>query len=782
MDFPVTLRVRPVRVVVLINSAADSEDLIRVMRFLSQLWGGRFSLILPVAENTPDALTKFRLGYWRPDCVYGMGIALEQWGSLVNEACQPRQFCLLDPEVAEDIHKAAQAGFIHGDHAIHAMFKARHGRSRFDRPLTVVSADRTASLAPFCAAMFGVHPPGLREDRRDETREADPDDVVAFVDLCTEFCENNWQTWLDANAFGLSSYQNQTPSPEPTVVLVGDSVSDLSHFWNLRSIGDPDEAPRILPVLHGQSGNTQLVEAVARWLGRFDKVSNYCVVTSSTVSGAECTTFCDTLKQALSETSIEYIDYETPRNRVHRVIPFESEVTWSVKRDDQKIEFVPPKPEVLPTLNQSDCWYVDLVHEAGSHRSIGEMQLPSSTVIPEILNGPCPPNFEHAVMNRFGDGVDTINARCSSSKDIIRFYVPKPDEVIEELIREAGYEPVRDEKRSSYIPTVERLGGLLGAATALSGISGEIIQAISEGTELPNQIRGVCKLGGGDLAIDDYLGRVDSVNLRRSERTKRLVRRRFAEHARGEIPERLTLSSFLEHWTDRSVLVRRWKIGPCGRCGQSWFAHNLSLQEPIDCPNCGSRVLLSERVPIGYSLSPPVKHSLDEGIVPVVLAGRFLRNLTSRGFFWLPGVKYTKDGQRGDADIVACCDGHLVFAECKTLVDTPSDAAVWTKVVDQFLELANLAIACGGDLVVLAAQVDNYPDEVVQRIEDVLKDQISYILLDASDLASGHRKLEGGRWLSMSDLLPEEFPESPRVREGGPREMNFGYMKFTKGG
>lgn len=193
-------------------------------------------------------------------------------------------------------------------------------------------------------------------------------------------------------------------------------------------------------------------------------------------------------------------------------------------------------------------------------------------------------------------------------------------------------------------------------------------------------------------------------------------------------------------------------------------------------------MLLSEQVSIGYSLSPPVKHSLDEGIVPVVLAGRFLRNLTSRGFFWLPGVKHTKDGQRGGADIVACCDGYLVFAECKTLVDIPSDAAVWAKVVDQFLELANVAIACGGDLVVLAAQIDKYPDDVSHRIEESLKDQIPYILLDASDLESGHRTIEAGRWLTVTDLLPEEFPESPRLREGGAREMNFGHMKFTKGG
>lgn len=780
-ELPVTLRVRPARVVILIDHAAPVADFVRVIRFLSQLWGGRYSLILPVDPDTPDSLTAFRLGYWRPDCVFGFGIAVAKWDSVVTDACQPRQFCQLDPGIAANIRTATQAGFIHGDHAVFAMFRARHERSRFNRPLTVVSANHEFLLAPFSAAMFGLHPSELREDCRDETHEFESDDAVAFIELCTDFWKNNRQTWLDANAFGLSTYQIQTPTPEPTVVLVDEMISDLSLFWNLRSVGDPDETPRIIPVPSSGSDSKLMIDSLARWLSRFDEVSNYCVVTSSSVCEADCTLFAATLQNALLGTSIKYVDYESPRNCVPCVVPFESHVTWSVKVDEQKIEFVPPRPKVLPTLGVSDYWYVDLVGETSNRRAIAEMQPPSSRVIPEILNGPCPPNFEHAAINRFGDGVDSINVRCSSSKDLIRFHVPSADEVLEELIREGGYEIVRDEKRSSYLPTIERFGGLHVAANALSGKSGEILQAFSKGTKLPKQIRGLCKLGSGDLQIDDYLGRVDNVNRKRSERTKRIVRRRFTEHARGEIPEELTLGSYLEHWADRSVLVRSWRLGPCARCRQAWFSEEISIQNPIQCPNCGHRVLLSEKVPIGYSLSPPVKHSLEEGIVPVVLAGRFLRNMTSHGFFWLPGVKFTKAGVGGDADIVACCDGHLVFAECKTLAEISSDAAVWTKVVDQFLELANVAIDCGGDVVMLATLVSTYPEDVVRQIDASLTGRIPFALLDASDLTSGHRNSDAGGWFSMSDLLPVEFPDQRRQREGAPREMKLGYMKYTKG-
>jgi hypothetical protein len=72
---------------------------------------------------------------------------------------------------------------------------------------------------------------------------------------------------------------------------------------------------------------------------------------------------------------------------------------------------------------------------------------------------------------------------------------------------------------------------------------------------------------------------------------------------------------------------------------------------------------------------PPLTHILTdkaarpafavrEGIVPVLPARRFLSNWTNTGLFWLPGMKFRH--QHGDVDLLACCDGRLVFCECKT--------------------------------------------------------------------------------------------------------------------
>jgi hypothetical protein len=67
-----------------------------VVRFLSQIWGGRFNPILPVDPNQPDALTHFRLEQTRPDFVFGLNIDEKAWAPAVYRACQPRIYATLD--------------------------------------------------------------------------------------------------------------------------------------------------------------------------------------------------------------------------------------------------------------------------------------------------------------------------------------------------------------------------------------------------------------------------------------------------------------------------------------------------------------------------------------------------------------------------------------------------------------------------------------------------------------------------------------------------------------
>ncbi len=228
-----------------------------------------------------------------------------------------------------------------------------------------------------------------------------------------------------------------------------------------------------------------------------------------------------------------------------------------------------------------------------------------------------------------------------------------------------------------------------------------------------------------------------------------------------------------------------WKIGPCAHCHQTFFVSRLNIQQRIDCDNCGHPISLPPNVSIGYTLRRAVRHAIQEGIIPVVLTGRFLRNMTNNGFLWLPGIKYHTESESGDIDLLACCDGMLVFCECKSLSETPIDAKLWDKVVDQFLKAANLAKRCHASLVVLAAQVPEFPNRVHERLAAELSNSIQHLLLDRTDLDNGYRKTgaDGGiSMLGFSDLVANPFPELPRRWPGKPRTIETRWGKYERQG
>lgn len=243
-----TLRVRPARLAVLINKQASPTEFIRVVRFLSQLWGGRYSSIIAVDADRPDSLTKFRLSELRPDFVYGVGVNDERWASFVHSACQPRRYAPLVPSIAEDVRKAQFEEFIHADRAVIAMFEARNSRARFNRTLKAVSIDVSSPYASFCAAVFGVHHPNLADQYRDEHVTFTSVDPVDFVELCEDFVEHWKLSWLDATGFGLVTHHMMTSPLQPTILLVDNTVLDLAYFWNLRLASESFYPPWIIPV------------------------------------------------------------------------------------------------------------------------------------------------------------------------------------------------------------------------------------------------------------------------------------------------------------------------------------------------------------------------------------------------------------------------------------------------------------------------------------------------------------------------------------------------------
>lgn len=778
------VRVRPPRVAILIDRNAGQDELRLAFEFLSRIWGGRFGQILPVDPETPDALTTFRLGMSRPEFVYGIGLHDEHWARATHQACQPRGYGRLQPQFIQEIEQGHAEEYILANHALIHLFRTRNIRSTLKQTLRLVTPEPRSAWSLYCAAMFGIHYPSLRQEFYDEATSFTENSISAFVDLAAQFVTQWQQSWLDVAGHELKLRVPSGDFLAPTVVLVRSLVSDLSLFWNLRTCVDTTFPAWIIPLPVEEATNPVALDKLRQRLLAFlpyGSRPNYCLVTSQNVGEEECHMFAERFKECLGGSVITEVDYEPPRNRIPVVIPYEFETVWAADIKGRTLSIQPPRPRAFENIG-SRAWFVDLLRDVNTGRAVGELQLPPSPAVFELLNGPCPPNFEHAAIPRGGDGSDCLNIRCSGRNEVVNLYLPASEEIVDEILREHGVEPLPDEKRNSYLPVIKRFGGLFLAASALSGQSGAILTALAEDTKTLPEIQGACQLGTGELTGDSYIQQVERMLSHETERMKRIARRRFLEYARQATPENLKLHSLLEHWADRRILTRQWRIGPCGSCKQRYFVSSLRIERRIVCTNCGNRVALPSSVPVGYSLHRAARHAIKEGIIPVVLTGRFLRGMTSQGFFWLPGVEYRKGSQESDIDVVASCDGHLGFCECKLLEETLPRAQVWERVVVKFLELAAIAKTCQGSFVVLASMVKDYPRDVEERIKTELDGSIPWLLLNRHDLEKGYRNVGGGspERVRLHHLIPEPFPERPGQVTDKPRTIVMGGVLYGR--
>jgi hypothetical protein len=737
------VRVRPGRVAVLISRDAQDPDLLLAFEFFSKLWGGRFGQLLVVDPQSCDDLTRFRLGSSHPEFVYGIGLDDNYWASAARQACQPRGYGRLRPEFVRGLKQSHPEEHYLVDHALIHLFRTRDQYKDRKQILRLVTPKAPSLLATFCAATFGVHHQNLRKDYFDQDTAFSDTGATAFLELATEFVKERQQSWLDVTGHELNSRIERSgwgwSQLPPTVVLVHHPVPDLSLFWNLRTVSDTNHPAWIIPIPVGSAGEPAVLEKLKHWLLSFLSYGprpNYCLVTSQTVAEEVCRRFATEFQTALAGSPIEAVDYEPPRNHLPVAVPYEYEAVWAVDITGHKLTIQPPRPKAFEDIGSPRAWFIDLLKEVSTRRAVKGLQLPSSPVVFELLNGPCPPGFEHTAVPRTGDGVDSINVRCSGNKEVINLHLPSGEEVLEEILREHGVEPLQDEKRSSYLPVIQKFGGLESAAKAFTGKSGLILAMLQDESKTIREIKGTCKLGDGTVPGESYLESVEWLLQSQSERIKRVGKRRFAHYARNQSPENLRLASVLEFWADRSVLTREWKIGPCSRCHRSSFVPKLDIRRRIVCPACGNRISLPESVLLGYSLQRTVQLAVREGIVPVVLTGRFLRRMTNTGFFWLPGVKYKLGDQQGDIDLLA-----------------------------------------------LAAQVGEYPADVRDRIVAGIGISIPYLLLTKQDLKAGHRDVQDGghaRPIGLRDLLPDPFPEQPREPTDKPRTINMGWAIFTR--
>jgi hypothetical protein len=772
------VRVRPARVTLLIARTASQDDLLLGLKFLSRLWGGRYCQLQAVEPNGNDPVALFRLSQSRPDFVYGIGIDNDVWNNHVHQACQPRGYGPLEQKYVDNLHDSTEQHST-AAHVIHHLRRTPVGPGRRERTLRLIGCDPKSPLLPFIAALFGIHYENLGTALPNEGGWfPETGSVSAFIATHTDIVSRYARCWLDLASYGLTPRLFGSAEIPPTIVLVDSLVSDLSLFWNLRAAADSDIPEWAIPIPASAAGDPAVLGKLKEWLMAFEQYQrrpSFCRVTSASVPSTTLDNFARRFQEAMTGTHIQHVDPWEPLNRLPVVIACESEQQMAVNLSGQTLTFRVPRPNILEGVSRGS-WMVDIGEDVRRKRAIQELCLPSRFSTMAVLNTSGPMTLSMHRIVQLGNGPEGINLYCTERQEIVNIHLPTGQEILEEILRDANITPEPDEKRACYLPVMKMFGGLSKAAQAFIGQRGDVLRALLNGPLSLGDLQGKAKLGKGKLAEltqpelpATFLSRLHPIS-------RRVFRRRCKERWIKMAPSRTDVEFLLEFWADQQVLSRQWRLGPCVVCMGSFWEPHLRISKPVSCPGCGSRLRLPPQVPIGYTLHRLVAHAIREGLIPVVLTGRFLKNLTGDGFFWMPGVKYRWNDKQGDLDIVACCDGHLVIGECKTLGDTPPDTGFWEEIFKQLCATIEVGKACKASFVVLAVLADGFPPDFQEKVDKVAGPSMRCLLLNKQDLAEGYRKQKGPEdtlemFLRVDDLVIDPMPDTPRPRPTGARQI-----------
>ena len=148
------------------------------------------------------------------------------------------------------------------------------------------------------------------------------------------------------------------------------------------------------------------------------------------------------------------------------------------------------------------------------------------------------------------------------------------------------------------------------------------------------------------------------------------------------------------------------------------------------------------------------------------------------GFFWLPGMKCSRASIQSDFDILACCDGHFIAAECKTLIESGTESGTWAKLAGQVKIQRDLGRICGIQTLIVAAMCKEFPEHFKSEMLKMADRNMTVFLLNKDDLLEGHRRVpysgQQRRLMRVKDILPPEtFPSRKKRRKKGKRFVSF---------
>jgi len=777
------IRVRPHKVAVVLPWEAGVDECLLAVEFLSALWGGRYCPIIPFSSGGVNRLATYWLKQMRPDVVYFLGVDKDACAKICEDSCQPYACAELNLKVLSEINQPTPLGLITA-YPLYAKIIEENPAIK-ESNVVVVRTNKGSHLAMHIGATFGICDEEAAKAIEDGLKAKEKDipehcSVADYVSLCNSMSSAVSILDLGSHKLGCSILSGEF-APPATVVVAKRHGAGLALFWNVRMQSRRGSPGRALLFPSDSINDKDAIEQLVQWIAAGSRHANYCQLLSLSEDASLLQDLANRLSARVASCGVEHVDVCCGDMPSPVVVACEEETCVPVTVDGRIMTMTAPRPFFHELLGGYEYWILDLVQDRQTRRLPMEIYPQLRLISREVLNSPFPPNLLIQRLDKVRFATDSISLRCNCKDTNLQYFMPTAAELLEESLRESGLDISVDEKRTRYAAVLQVFDDIEDASRTFSGASYQMLWALLDGPLTLDELKGKAKLGNAARPKGSRLDRIDQMLRIFSPVRRRIARERFTSYLRKQHPPPDQAGDVLEYWVNREIVTQCFRMSRCPACGHTGWLDHIALGKPLFCAGCGSQVPVPPSLDVGYRLNPLVREAVKEGVGPVILAGRFLQRMTNRGFMWLPGVKGSHQEAAFDIDIVACCDGHLVFTECKTLSDCPPRSGSWDQVSQQFSQLLRLGNLCGAELVVLASMARGYPDKIKALAEESRTEGMAVVLLTGGELEAGQRMKktriadkEVDMPVKIDQLLPPPDTLQPtHIRNPGTRKRSF---------
>lgn len=766
------VRVRPPRIAVVISSHTTPAEYLRVIKFLSLVRGGWFARLIYADMKTMDFVPFLQSEgkKFQPELVIGAGEQDQHILQFVYEHSRPQKLDIFD-DIDKNFREHQIGGLCPWQRFVRTEREKQPDLKRDNVYLLDIQASTDFEL--LVATTYGSVPndisKAIQYELQTERKEISVNTAKELYALNTLMASRvSWLNYLNRESGLVHSAWHP-----PTIVMVEDQqpLRSLALFWNRSkhlAPGGRDES--ILFFREYDAEDDDAVRAVSNTLAKTKISSDFCHIVNAGSDMEAAQRLARRLRPHLRKLRNRTYHVDVKKNVVE---PYtychEIKQNATISRDGVIVSIPKLEPVYEPT-SSPERWYLDLVKMGKTNRYPFEFALPKDADLLDLLNVPSGQFIAFRRLVSFSEECLSISLAASDSSSITRFELPSERELFQVIFHRDSWKLRSDEKNTRYSRVLDLFTSLTDTAIAFSGTAWKIIDALRTRPLAYPELQKKAKLGKHkeNLPLPELAGMV-------RERQYGLYGELFERRVRRELTNTLSNTApadhILEYLVRRKVVFRKWRLDKCPGCEQEHWATYLDIQNPLHCPGCGTYIPYRDRVLLGYELNPLVSLAVAEGVRPVVLTARFLRNLTSDGFLMYPGAKLNKGSEEIDIDICAIGDEALIAGECKTLNEFKKDSKVlWDEILSQLTRPIEVAKACEFRVFFVSSLTEEYPKHFQDKVIKLAGASLKTLFLARNDLDQGKREFtdaEGHKHTLTLNLLlhppkPFRLPKDKR--------------------